>query len=144
MFADLDPVFLKNCRGFDDKTFSKNFVKLIQCRKIAGLYMLPVITPISVIHIGIAAFVGVLYIACYLVYRDIYMNNTSYTFEWSNDMHTIPTLPTDPCRKHNIDLQSTQIIPQPLDQNFNMNNAYVQGTYEACVTGNAFVINKHN
>ena len=85
--------------------------------------MLAVIIPIAVLHIGAAAFVGIFYIVCYLVYRNTYLNNT-YSFEWGNS-------------------QSSSVFPLPGDPNFNMCKAQIQGTYEANVTGNAFVTKNH-
>ena len=38
IFGDLDQKWLKESREFDSKDFDEKFLKLIQCRKIAGLY----------------------------------------------------------------------------------------------------------
>lgn len=76
MFGDLDQRWLKEHQAFDSKAFGKIFAKLIQCRKVAGLYMLAVIVPIAVLNMAVAAVVGILYIVGFLVYRDTYLSDS--------------------------------------------------------------------
>jgi len=76
MFGDLDQKWLKEHQAFDSKAFGKIFAKLIQCRKIGGLYMLVVIVPAAVIHMGLALAVGILYVICYLFYRSTYLDDS--------------------------------------------------------------------
>jgi len=76
MFGDLDQSWLKEHQAFDSKAFGKIFEKLIQCRKIAGLYMLAVIVPLAALHMGVAAVVGILYIVGYLFYRETYLDDS--------------------------------------------------------------------
>ena len=75
LFADLDQEWLKEHQGFDSKAFGDIFARLIQCRKIAGPYMLAVIVPLAFIHMGLAAVVGVIYSIGYLgFYRPTYLD----------------------------------------------------------------------
>ena len=76
MFGDLDQKWLKEHQAFDSKAFGKIFAKLIQCRKVGGLYMLVVIVPAAVIHMGLALAVGILYVICYLFYRSTYLDDS--------------------------------------------------------------------
>ena len=76
MFGDLDQLWLKEHQAFDSKAFGKIFAKLIQCRKVAGLYMLAVIVPIAVLNMAVAAVVGILYIVGYFVYRTTYLDDS--------------------------------------------------------------------
>ena len=76
MFSDLDQKWLKEHQAFDSKAFGKIFAKLIQCRKIAGLYLLIVITPLALLHMEVAAIIGILYIIVYLFYRSTYLDDS--------------------------------------------------------------------
>ena len=76
MFGDLDQTWLKEHQAFDSKAFGKIFEKSIQCRKVAGLYMLALIVPIAVLNMAVAAVVGILYIVGYLVYRSTYLDDS--------------------------------------------------------------------
>ena len=72
LFGDLDQDWLREFQGFDSSVFGEIFTRLIQCRKIAGPYMLAVVLFIdllSLISIGLAAFVGLVYVIAYLFYR---------------------------------------------------------------------------
>jgi uncharacterized membrane protein len=74
MFGDLDQEWLREHQAFDSKAFGEIFTRLIQCRKIAGPYMLAVIVPLAFINMYLAAGVGVIYIIAYFVYRMTYFD----------------------------------------------------------------------
>jgi len=77
LFGDLDQDWLREFQGFDSSAFGEIFTRLIQCRKIAGPYMLAVVLFIdllSLISIGLAAFVGLVYIIAYVFYRETYLD----------------------------------------------------------------------
>ena len=74
LFGDLDQSWLKEYQGFDSSAFGEIFTKLIQCRKVAGPYMLAVIAVTSLIHTGFAAFVGLIYVIAYVFYRETYLD----------------------------------------------------------------------
>ncbi len=74
LFGDLDQDWLREHQGFDSTAFGEIFTRLIQCRKIAGPYMLAVIAVSSLIHTGFAAFVGLVYIIAYVFYRQTYLD----------------------------------------------------------------------
>ena len=74
MFGDLDQDWLKEHQAFDSKAFGDVFARLIQCRKIAGPYMLAVIIPLACIHMYLATGVGALYCVVYTVYRSTYLD----------------------------------------------------------------------
>lgn len=74
LFGDLDQDWLKEYQGFDSSAFGEIFTRLIQCRKIAGPYMLAVIAVTSLIHTGFAAFAGLIYIIAYVFYRQTYLD----------------------------------------------------------------------
>ena len=74
LFGDLDQDWLREFQGFDSSAFREIFTRLIQCRKIAGPYMLAVIAVTSLIHTGFAAFIGLVYIIAYVFYRQTYLD----------------------------------------------------------------------
>lgn len=74
MFADLDQDWLMEHQAFDCKVFGEYFSRLIQCRKIAGPYMLMVMIPSVLINMCFAFIVGILYWAGYEHYRNIYLD----------------------------------------------------------------------
>ncbi len=74
MFADLDQDWLKEHQGFDSKAFGDIFARLIECRKIAGPYMLAVIIPCCVIDVFFATLVGIAYLVGYFIYRHTYLD----------------------------------------------------------------------
>jgi len=74
LFGDLDQNWLKEHQGFDSSAFGEIFTRLIQCRKIAGPYMLAVIAMTSLIHTLFAAFVGLIYVIAYFLYRETYLD----------------------------------------------------------------------
>lgn len=74
MFADLNQGWLREHQAFDSKAFGEIFTRLIQCRKIAGPYMLAVITTIAFINMYLATGVGVIYIIAYFFYRMTYLD----------------------------------------------------------------------
>lgn len=74
MFADLDQSWLREHQAFDSKAFGEIFARLIQCRKIAGPYMLAVIVPVAFINMYLATGVGVIYIIAYFFYRMTYFD----------------------------------------------------------------------
>jgi hypothetical protein len=74
MFADLDQDWLREHQAFDAKAFGEIFARLIQCRKIAGPYMLAVIIPVAFINMYLATAVGVIYLAVYFYYRLTYFD----------------------------------------------------------------------
>lgn len=74
LFGDLDQNWLREFQGFDSSAFGEIFTRLIQCRKIAGPYMLAVIAVTSLIHTLFAAFVGLVYIIAYVFYRQTYLD----------------------------------------------------------------------
>lgn len=74
LFGDLDQDWLREFQGFDSSAFGEIFMRLIQCRKVAGPYMLAVIAVTSLIHTGFAAFVGLVYVIAYLFYRETYLD----------------------------------------------------------------------
>lgn len=74
LFGDLDQNWLREFQGFDSSAFGEIFTRLIQCRKIAGPYMLAVIAVTSLIHTGFAAFAGLIYIIAYVFYRQTYLD----------------------------------------------------------------------
>ena len=74
MFGDLDQNWLREFQGFDSSAFGEIFTRLIQCRKVAGPYMLAVIAVTSMIHTGFAAFVGLICIIAYAFYRQTYLD----------------------------------------------------------------------
>jgi ABC-type bacteriocin/lantibiotic exporter with double-glycine peptidase domain len=74
MFADLDQEWLREHQAFDSKAFGEIFARLIQCRKIAGIYMLAVMTPLALINMYLAIAVGVIYIIAYFFYRMTYFD----------------------------------------------------------------------
>lgn len=74
MFADLDQEWLREHQAFDSKAFGEIFARLIQCRKIAGPYMLAVIVPVAFINMYLAITVGVIYIIAYFFYRNTYFD----------------------------------------------------------------------
>ena len=69
LFGDLDQNWLEEHQGFDSSAFGEIFTRLIQCRKIAGPYMLAVIAVTSLIHTLFVAFVGLVYVIAYVFYR---------------------------------------------------------------------------
>lgn len=74
MFADLDQEWLREHQAFDSKAFGEIFARLIQCRKIAGPYILAVIVPAAFINMYLAIGVGVIYIIAYFFYRNTYFD----------------------------------------------------------------------
>jgi hypothetical protein len=74
MFADLDQEWLREHQAFDSKAFGEIFARLIQCRKIAGPYMLAVIVPAAFINMYLATGVGVVYTVAYFFYRNTYFD----------------------------------------------------------------------
>lgn len=77
LFGDLDQDWLREFQGFDSSAFGEIFTRLIQCRKIAGPYMLAVVLFIdllSLISLGLAAFVGLVYVIAYVFYRQTYLD----------------------------------------------------------------------
>lgn len=74
LFGDLDQNWLREHQGFDSSAFGEIFTRLIQCRKIVGVYILGVVSPVWFIHISLAFFVGVLLLAIYVLYRQTYLN----------------------------------------------------------------------
>jgi len=74
LFGDLDQDWLREFQGFDSSAFGEIFTRLIQCRKVAGPYMLAVIALTSLIHTGFAAFVGLIYVIAYVFYRETYLD----------------------------------------------------------------------
>lgn len=74
LFGDLDQNWLREFQGFDSSAFGEIFTRLIQCRKVAGPYMLAVIAVTSMIHTGFAAFVGLICIIAYAFYRQTYLD----------------------------------------------------------------------
>ena len=77
LFEDLDQDWLREFQGFDSSAFGEIFTRLIRCRKIAGPYMLAVVLFIdllSLISIGLAAFIGLVYIIAYVFYRQTYLD----------------------------------------------------------------------
>jgi Zn-dependent protease with chaperone function len=74
MFADLDQEWLREHQAFDSKAFGEIFARLIQCRKIAGPYMLAVIVPAAFINMYLATGVGVIYLIAYFFYRQTYFD----------------------------------------------------------------------
>lgn len=74
MFADLDQSWLREHQAFDSKAFGEIFARLIQCRKIAGPYMLAVIVPVAFINMYLATGVGIIYFLAYFFYRMTYFD----------------------------------------------------------------------
>ena len=74
MFSDLDQTWLREHQAFDSKAFGEIFARLIQCRKIAGPYMLAVIVPLAFINMYLATGIGVVYIIAYFFYRMTYLD----------------------------------------------------------------------
>lgn len=74
LFGDLDQNWLKEYQGFDSSAFGEIFTRLIQCRKIAGPYMLAVIAVTSLIHTLFAVFAGLVYVIAYVFYRQTYLD----------------------------------------------------------------------
>jgi len=74
LFGDLDQQWLKEYQGFDSSAFGEIFTRLIQCRKIAGVYILGIISVIWLIYIPLAFFVGVLLLIAYVFYRQTYLD----------------------------------------------------------------------
>lgn len=74
LFGDLDQDWLREFQGFDSSAFGEIFKRLIQCRKVAGPYMLAVIAVTSLIHTLFAAFVGLVYVIAYVFYRQTYLD----------------------------------------------------------------------
>ena len=74
LFGDLDQNWLKEHQGFDSSAFGEIFTRLIQCRKIAGVYILGIIFPVWFIHISLAFFVGVFLLVVYIFYRQTYLD----------------------------------------------------------------------
>jgi len=75
MFADLDQDWLREHQAFDSKAFGEIFVRLIQCRKIAGPYMFVVIALLAFINMYLAGGVGVFYFIGYIIYRMTYFDD---------------------------------------------------------------------
>jgi len=75
MFSDLDQNWLREHQAFDSKAFGEIFARLIHCRKIAGPYMLAVITPLAFINMYLAIGVGVVYFIGYFFYRMTYLDD---------------------------------------------------------------------
>lgn len=74
MFSDLDQDWLIEHQAFDCKVFGECFARSIQCRKIAGPYMLMVMIPAILINIYVATGSGILYFGLYFLYRDVYLD----------------------------------------------------------------------
>jgi Zn-dependent protease with chaperone function len=74
MFADLDQEWLREHQAFDSKAFGEIFARLIQCRKIAGPYMLAVIVLLAFVNMYVATGVGAVYIIAYFFYRVTYLD----------------------------------------------------------------------
>jgi len=75
MFSDLDQDWLREHQAFDSKAFGEIFARLIHCRKIAGPYMLAIITPLAFINMHLATGVGVIYFIGYFFYRMTYVDD---------------------------------------------------------------------
>ena len=74
MFDDLDQAWLKENQGYTAETFGEIFIRLLQCRKIAGPYMFIVLIPLICINSHIAYVVEILYIIGYsTIYRETYL-----------------------------------------------------------------------
>lgn len=74
MFSDLDQDWLIEHQAFDCKVFGEHFARLIQCRKIAGPYMLMVMIPAILINIYVALCTGISYLGLYFLYCDVYLD----------------------------------------------------------------------
>lgn len=73
MFDDLDQEWLTEYQGYDSKAFGEIFARLIQCRKIAGIYGLPVLILLFFIPLGLALLIAIVCMIGYLLYRDTYL-----------------------------------------------------------------------
>jgi len=74
LFGDLDQNWLREFQGFDSIAFGEIFSRLIQCRKVAGVYILGIISIIWLICIPLAFFVGVFLLIAYIFYRQTYLD----------------------------------------------------------------------
>lgn len=75
MFGDLDQEWLKEYQGFDSKAFGEIFSRLIQCRKIAGFYIIPFLVLSYIIDVRITFLIGLIYIGIYFAfYRSTYFD----------------------------------------------------------------------
>ncbi len=75
MVGDLDQKWLKEYQGFDSKAFGEIFSRLLQCRKIAGFYIIPFLVLSYIIEVRITFFIGLIYIIIYLMfYRPTYFD----------------------------------------------------------------------
>lgn len=74
MFSNLDQDWLIEHQAFDCKVFGEHFARLIQCRKIAGPYMLMVMIPAILINIYVALCTGISYLGLYFLYCDVYLD----------------------------------------------------------------------
>lgn len=78
MFADLDQEFLREHQGYDSKAFGYYFSRLIQCRKVAGVYMLLAILclwPIQIDKLDASYFFGMFGFLGYYFYRMTYLDD---------------------------------------------------------------------
>ena len=74
LFRDLDQNWLKEHQGFDSSAFGEIFTRLVQCRKIAGPYILAIISLATLVHTGLATIVGLMSIIAYGLYRETYLD----------------------------------------------------------------------
>lgn len=75
MFDDLNQEWLTDYQGYDSKAFGEIFSRLIQCRKIAGLYSLPTFVLLLFIPITWALLIAIAYTIGYLLYRNTYLGD---------------------------------------------------------------------
>ena len=74
LFGDLDQNWLKEHQGFDSSVFGEIFTRLIQCRKIAGPYLLATFFAATLIHQYLGIIIGIVYVIAYSFYRDTYLD----------------------------------------------------------------------
>lgn len=74
LFGDLDQNWMKEHQGFDSSAFEEIFTRLIQCRKIAGPYILVIISLATLAHTGLATIVGLMSLIAYGLYRETYLD----------------------------------------------------------------------
>jgi len=74
LFGDLDQDWLREFQGFDSSAFGEIFTRLIQCRKIAGPYLLATFFATTLIHQYLGIIIGLIYVIAYSFYRDTYFD----------------------------------------------------------------------
>ena len=74
LFGDLDQDWLREHKGFDSSVCGEIFTRLIQCRKIAGPYLLATFLFTTLIHQYLGIIIGIVYVIAYTFYRDTYLD----------------------------------------------------------------------